>query len=91
MRGVKKSRECGFYHRSDEPSEGAGQSRAGSEPSLYGFSNGKPHGIPILHMRIIVYALKPTSTASIRILNFCFEWRNDITIPQYGLYALIPG
>ncbi|EAT4705897.1 hypothetical protein EWR62_21575 [Salmonella enterica] len=85
--GRKKSRECGFYHRSDELSEG-GQSRAGSEPSLYGFSNGKPHGIPILYMIIIAHELKPTSTASIRILNFCFEWRNDITIPQYDILRL---
>ncbi|EAA2765065.1 hypothetical protein D4Y10_20875, partial [Salmonella enterica subsp. enterica serovar Oranienburg] len=63
----KKNHECGFYHRSDELSEGAGQSCVGSEPSLYVFSNGKPHDIPILYMRIIAQALKPTSTASTKI------------------------
>ncbi|EAU3555421.1 hypothetical protein D8U89_21295, partial [Salmonella enterica] len=65
----------------DELSEGVGQSKA----SLYVFSNGKPHGIPTLYMRIITHALKPTSTASIRSINLCFEWRNDITIPQYDI------
>lgn len=89
--GRKKSRESDFYHRSDELSEGVGQSCVDSEPSLYFFSNGKPHDIPILYMRIIAQALKPTNTASTRILNFCVEWRNDKTIPQYGIYAIIPG
>ncbi|EBW3317719.1 hypothetical protein DPD57_23325 [Salmonella enterica subsp. enterica serovar Kottbus] len=78
----KKSRSRGFYHQSDKLSEGAGQSSAGSEPSLYGFSNGKPHGIPILTMRIIAQALITTRTASTRILNLFSEWRNDITSPQ---------
>jgi hypothetical protein len=67
--GRKKSRECDFYHPSDELSEGAGQSCVGNEPSLYVFSNCKPHGIPILYMRIIAQALKPTSTASTKILD----------------------